>query len=199
MIPSNLRSRVEELAATLSDKSIAQTPEKFPKDLQNTSQSGLYVWWADGEATGLLSQPFGELMSEMIYAGETGATRWPSGRRSNATLYSRIRNCHISGNVKSSTFRETLSAILLSPLGLRLVRPRVLAADANQRVSEWIRKHLQVSVQPYPDRGTLKVVEECLNLNLVLDPPLNLKGMQSTTVRERLKKQGQLKIPELRD
>ena len=44
----------------------------------------------------------------MIYAGLAGATRWPSGKRSTNTLWSRIAGMHLGRRHEFSTFRRTL-------------------------------------------------------------------------------------------
>ena len=102
-----------------------------------------------------------------------------------ATLGSRIRGNHIRGNASSSTFRLTLSALLLRPLGLTVSNPGRLAPEDRKIISAWINDHLRVVIVPYDDRDSLEHVED--RVLAILDPPLNLKGRPSTAPRNRLK------------
>ena len=120
----------------------------------------------------------------LVYAGQAGATRWPSGTRSSATLASRIRGNHINGNASSSTFRLTLSALLLRPLGLTALNPGRLAPEDRKIVSVWIKDHLRVVIVPYDDRDSLGKVED--SVLDILDPPLNLEGRPTTGPRNLL-------------
>lgn len=45
---------------------------------------------------------------------------------------------------------------------------------SNTALSAWMRNHLRVVTLPYPDRGTLAVLEHAVLARL--DPPLNLDG-----------------------
>jgi len=58
------------------------------------------------------------VLAGLIYAGQAGATRWPSGKRSASTLWNRVVSMHLPGAAEFSTFRRTLAAILRSVLGL---------------------------------------------------------------------------------
>ena len=110
-----------------------------------------------------------------IYAGQAGATRWPSGSPGNATLASRIGANHLRGGIRGSTFRLTLAAILLRPLDLARTAPRRLDPASEHRLSTWIHNHLQIAVHPVADRDPLADLEH--RVLLQLDPPLNLDGM----------------------
>lgn len=132
----------------------------------------MYAWWGDAEACAVLGEEIGASLSGLLYAGQAGATRMPSGRRSSATLLSRVGRQHIRGNARSSTFRLTISSLLLDRLGLVSAGKGRLDAPSNGRVSAWIAEHLSVAIAPFDDRDSLSVVEgEVLQL---LDPPLNL-------------------------
>jgi hypothetical protein len=110
----------------------------------------------------------------LVYTGQAGATKFPSGTRSMATLASRIRGNHINGNASSLTFRLALSALLLRTLDLTILKPGRLAPEDRKVVSIWIKDHLQVVIVPYGDRDSLRQVEERVLESL--DPPLNLEG-----------------------
>lgn len=147
---------------------------------------GLYAWWADDDARQALGAPFGVILPPLVYAGQAGATKWPSGVRSGATLRSRIGGQHFSGNTYSSTFRRTLASVLREPLNLQVSATRrgCLDGASNERLSAWLALHMQVTpcVVDDPDRlGELEA--EVLGL---LDPPLNLEGRPLTAIRAKL-------------
>lgn len=119
-----------------------------------------------------------------IYAGQTGATKWPSGNTGKATLRSRIGSQHVRGRIRGSTFRLTLASSLHRSLGLVPLGPRRLGDDSERLLTEWIMSHLDLAVHPYADPDPLADLEHQVLLRL--DPPLNLDGMPRTPVRLRL-------------
>lgn len=175
---------VAELVRALSDRDRAESPRTFPSDRDTTSHAGLYSWWADAEARTLIGRTLEIEMPDLIYAGQAGATRWPSGTKSTATLATRIRGNHINGNASSSTFRLTISAVLLDPLALTVAKPGRLTSESNRAVSDWIKAHLRVAVAADPDRDTLGRIEDAV-LD-ILDPPLNIRGRPATKSRAML-------------
>lgn len=115
---------------------------------------------------------------------KAGATKWPSGKRSNATLRSRVGQQHIRGNARSSTFRLTLSTILLVELGLTPGPGGRLTPESNRVVSAWIAAHLRVAIAPFGDRDRLSLLEAAVVGRL--DPPLNLDHCTPSASRSRL-------------
>lgn len=172
---------VAKLVAALSDRNRAESPRTFPSDRDTASHAGLYSWWADADARTLIGSTLKIEMSDLIYAGQAGATRWPSGTTSTATLATRIRGNHINGNASSSTFRLTISAGLLDPLRLTVAQPGRLTSESNRAVSEWVKAHLRVAVVACDDRDRLGKIESAVLE--VLDPPLNLDGRPATESR----------------
>jgi len=178
----------EEVAGALKDLDGAPhriRARDWPGDLTAMDQAGLYSWWVDGPGAHDLSAGLEiDLPAGRIYAGEAGATRWPSGTPSTATLRSRIESQHVGGNVYGSTFRLTLASILRPALGLVAAGRKKLADGGEERLSDWIRDHLIVAVHPYPNRDALEDLEHRVLGHL--DPPLNLRGMRITPARTRL-------------
>ena len=117
----NRRADVRRIAALLSDPGRSEHPRAFPADSIAAANAGLYSWWADAEAQELFLRAGGIPVGQFLYVGQAGATRWPSGRKSTVTLKRRIRSNHLCGNLSSSTFRRTISALLRQPL----ILPRV--------------------------------------------------------------------------
>jgi hypothetical protein len=176
---------IDSLVARLKNHSNAEAAAQFPRDRAAVSYPGLYSWWADDQGLAALSVVFDHSLPPLIYAGQAGATSARSGTERVATLASRIGGNHLNGGVSSSTFRKTLTAVLLKPLGLRLERENRLTAESNQVVSAWMRAHLSIVTAPCPDRGTLAALEDTVLQEL--DPPLNLMGMAPSVVRAQLR------------
>ena len=182
-----MSEEIDRLVALLSDFGRAVAPRAFPTDDAAADDAGLYAWWADSTATELLSQLRGDVRPPyLIYVGQAGATMWPSGKKSTATLKSRILSNHIGGNASSSTFRLTLSAILAGPLNLGVAKPGRLLPEDNRRVSTWIKENLRVAITAWPERDTLKATEHKVLKRI--DPPLNIDGQPETPFREHLTK-----------
>jgi hypothetical protein len=157
----------------------------WPAGAGKIDRPGLYSWWVDTGGAAHLSDGLGQpIAAGRIYAGQTGATRWPSGKIGNATLASRIGSNHLRGRVRGSTFRLTLASCLIAPLQLERIGRLRLAAESEQRLSAWIADHLEVAVHPVDDRDPLSDLER--GVLAELDPPLNLEGMPRTEVRPGL-------------
>jgi hypothetical protein len=171
-------STISSLVAELSDVDRALRPvELRALGRQRLSSAGIYTWWVDAEGARDLSAGLGAaLLPGLIYAGQAGATRWPSGGRSKNTLWDRLVGMHLDGSSNFSTFRLTLGSVLLEPLGLQHVDDSAL--------SKWIESHLRVVAVAVDDADALKAIET--QVLEQLDPPLNLMGMHPTQVRLRL-------------
>jgi hypothetical protein len=84
---------------------------------------------------------------------------------------------HLGGNHEFSTFRRSLGAILASAVGSAGVDEAAL--------TQWMLQHLRVVTVSFDDRDELGRLET--RVLKTLDPPLNLKGMPTTPLRQRLK------------
>ena len=166
---------------------------RWPQGLDGLDLPGLYSWWVGKGGAVDLSRNFSRPIAEgRIYAGQAGATIWPSGKTSDATLYSRIEENHLTGKVRSSTLRRTLASALLRTLDLVVLAPRKLAPKSEERLSAWMRDNLYLAVSAFPDCNALKDLEE--KVLSELDPLLNLKGMARSTIRAELSDLRQLII-----
>lgn len=179
-----LSAAAEQMMAALLRHENAVEPRRFPRDHAAAAKPGMYAWWGDDEAQIVIDEELGADVPAMLYVGQAGATRWPSGARSSATLKSRVGGQHIRGNARSSTFRLTISCLLLRRLELRAIPGGKLDPNSNTMVSEWIADHLRVVIAPYEDRDTLGAVEA--NVVTELDPPLNLGQCLPSHARQRL-------------
>jgi hypothetical protein len=145
----------------------------------------LYSWCVDeGGAAELRSGLGHQLREGRIYAGQTGATKWPSGRVGSMTLRQRLGGNHLGGTIRGSTFRRTLAACLREPIGLTIAAPGKLVRESEVELSAWMRRHLHVAVHPFANRDALGALEH--RVLAALDPLLNLEGMPSTAVRQRV-------------
>lgn len=183
----------EEIEEVVND--LAYEPRRigasgWPGDvnLKDVDVPGLYSWWADQRGAEDLSEGIGLTVKPgIVYVGQAGATRWPSGQRSLATLNSRIFGMHLGKNasIDFSTLRLTLAASLAKRLQLVVIEPRKLHSDSEGKLTEWMRCHLEIAVHVFGERDALKELES--KVNKTLDPPLNIKGMPPSPIRRRLK------------
>jgi Family of unknown function (DUF6884)/GIY-YIG catalytic domain len=176
--PPPLAADADELVRALTDRSKALSPaELLNRGSRTLMVPGLYTWWVDQQGSVDLSAGLGHTVrTGLIYAGQAGATRWPSGKSSGSTLWTRIAGMHLVGAAEFSTFRRSLAAILSSVLGL--------VSENDPQLSVWINAHLTVVTVPVPDADRLGEIESTV-LD-ALDPPLNLRGRRQSAVRERL-------------
>jgi hypothetical protein len=173
----------DPIIARLTDRANRVAASAWPGDLA-IDGAGLYTWWTDKRGATDLTDGLGLPLSEgLIYAGQTGGTTVGGVTRA-ATLRSRIGGNHLRGRVRGSTFRFTLAAALLRPLGLEAEGPRRLAAESEAKLSRWMREHLSVCTVLVADRILVIQLENTLLARL--DPPLNLEGMQATTLRGQI-------------
>jgi hypothetical protein len=179
-----LSAAAQDIVATVGCSENAVEPRRFPPDRAAVDKPGMYAWWSDDEARTVLGEEIDAELPPLLYVGQAGATKWPSGKRSSATLKSRVGGQHIRGNARSSTFRLTISSLLLHGLGLVPLPGGNLDATSNSRASAWIADHLRVAIAPYEDRDTLGLIEAEVVTHL--NPPLNLGQCLPSNARRRL-------------
>lgn len=177
--PETVEIDIAPIVAILRNEALAQSPVAFlAAGKEAADRPGLYSWWVDEAGAADLTRGLGiSVETGLVYAGLAGATRWPSGQRSQNSLFLRITTMHLGGNHEFSTFRRTLGAILASADGSTRVHEEL--------VTQWMNDHMRVVVTPYEDRDTLGRIEK--KVLEVLDPPLNLQGMRPTELRRRLR------------
>nr|WP_246422285.1 DUF6884 domain-containing protein [Nocardiopsis mwathae] len=138
---------------------------------------GLYSWWVDQDGAADLSAGLRlPLAPGVIYAGLAGATRSRSGRKSENTLWGRIRGMHLGGRHEFSTFRLSLGSILANARA----EPKI----DEQRLTSWMQRHLRLIAIPIEDADALDGLETAVLAQL--NPPLNLAKMPRTPVRRQL-------------
>jgi GIY-YIG catalytic domain len=184
------RRLVTKLEVTSALRALEFNPHRvranaWPATFRDLDSPGLYSWWVDTTGAQDLTIGLGHLVPpERIYAGQTGATRWPSGTTPETTLRRRIGGNHLRGRIRSSTFRLTLAAALHDALHLRPTNSTSLDASWEAALSDWIRAHLEIAVHPFEERDALAHLEH--RVLRKLDPPLNLDGMRVNPLRAAL-------------
>ena len=144
------------------------------------ARSGMYAWWMSPRAIpGVSGPPHPAERLELLYVGIA-----PSTAQSRASLRSRVLRQHIGGNIGSSTFRQSLAALLLEQQGwtTRWSGSRQqLTQSHNRALRDWQIRHLRLSwaEQPRP----WEVEEHVITL---MQPPLNLAGNASHPLHQRL-------------
>lgn len=179
---------VDDAVSELRSTHLTILAQDWPRKSEEIDRPGLYSWWVTNLGALQLSEGLGtEIGPGLIYAGQAGATSWPSGKRYRQTLLGRIGKNHITGAIRHSTLRRTLAGCLAMALDLVLLdgaKP-TLAFDGERRLTEWIRAHLGVVMFPFDNRDCLKNLEKRVLESL--DPPLNLDGMKDTPARASLR------------
>ena len=174
----------QAVAALLGEPRIPAS--EWPGELgERTAEAGLYAWYVYGPGSEVLRAGLGHpVRPGLLYAGQTGATKWPSGKLSGTSLHGRIGRNHLNGRVRGSTFRLSLGSVLCWPLALDVAGPKLLSPDSETCLSAWMRRHLAVAVCPVTDRDGLGAVEA--EVVRQLDPPFNLGHVARMPVRVRL-------------
>jgi hypothetical protein len=86
-------AQIEAIARTAIGVLTGTQPQPaaaFPWHRTDLDRPGLYAWWVDREGASDLQLPEPHEDLSLAYTGQAGATKWPSGIRSSATLLSRI-------------------------------------------------------------------------------------------------------------
>ena len=106
-------------------------------------QHGVYAWWVSpGGIPGVKGPAHPTELFELLYVGIA-----PKDGKSKATLRSRIRDQHLGGNIGSSTFRQSLAALLFEEEGWITRRSGTrsqLIPEHNRALSEWQRDRLRL-------------------------------------------------------
>ncbi|BCN53424.1 hypothetical protein RE9425_18140 [Prescottella equi] len=176
--PESTHVDTAAFVAGLLDETQAMTPAEFlAADAKEWKTPGLYSWWVDAAGADDLTVGLCQAIRPgLIYAGLAGATRWPSGKRSTNTLWSRIAGMHLGGKHEFSTFRRTLGSILAHAAGSATIDENALTT--------WMTQHLAVVPIVSADPDTLGRLES--EVLAEIDPPLNLQGMAPSAIRARL-------------
>lgn len=164
---------IKRLADWLSDPGNAEPCGRFPVDAERGSMAGIYAWHGDEVAGELVTEAIGTLPPGPLYLGRT-----------NTPLNTRMVRNHLR-NTKSSTFRQSLAAILWDDLGLRCADPKAIDPASETRLTQWMLDHLSVAVVPIADRPNVARIEA--DVRGCLELPLNLNRRPATQGSKRLR------------
>lgn len=175
---SQMHTATSWLVEMLIDESRAiALPDFLGTRGEGFRRPGLYSWWVNKAGAADLTEGLGvRIPHGLIYVGLAGATRWPSGKRSTSTLWSRITTMHLGGNHEFSTLRRSLGSILAHEAKSPTIDEAALSA--------WMNQHLRILATPYEDVDVLGGLEA--DVLRTIDPPLNLRGMKPSPARARL-------------
>jgi hypothetical protein len=165
--------------ATLADKEAAySSAELAALERLRLDGPGLYSWFVDSRGAHDLSRGLGHAVQPgLIYVGQTGATKWPSGKASDSTLLKRLRSQHLRGRRSGSTLCKTLGGVLDAAFGRVLIRAEL---------SAWMAGHLRVVPLLVEEADSLGDLER--QVVQALNPPLNLEHASSEGLRIELRR-----------
>jgi GIY-YIG catalytic domain-containing protein len=182
MKPATTKWGPDEVAAALR-QSLWTIPNavREPSAGGLPDQHGVYAWWVSPESIpGVNGPAHPDEPFELLYVGIA-----PKDADSKATLRSRVRGQHLGGNIGSSTFRQSLAALLLDAEGWTTHRSGSrcqLRPEHNRALSKWQREHLRITWVPRPNPWEVEV-----SVIATMKPPLNLAGNASHPLHARLK------------
>lgn len=170
--------------ARLLDPAGALTPgELLVRGSDGLISPGLYTWWIDEAGASDLSRGLGHrIRPGLLYAGKAGGHRLEANP-STATLWGRVVGNHLRGNVRSSTFRQSLAAIL-DAAGL---------PASEEQLTSWMLAHLSVVAVPVASEDVARLEDELVGR---AQPSLNLMGLPRDDARTALSRlRGLLRRP----
>src|SRR3954454_1427579 len=105
---------------------------------------GMHAWWmVPGAISGVSGPGHPTEAFQLLYVGIA-----PSRDDSKATLRSRILGQHVGGNIGSSTFRQSLAALLFDAQGWRTTgsgSSAKLVPHDNRALSDWQQQNLRLT------------------------------------------------------
>lgn len=177
--PSPAQQQLNAVLKNLGRAAVRVPAATWPANVANIDRPGIYAVWVNQEGAEDLSKGIDlSLESGRIYVGQTG-----SQGKSPAFLRERILGRHLKGSVRTSTLRHTLAAILQRSPGRSRSDEGILPPGESE-LSKWMRSHLEIAVSPIENPKILATLEQ--QVIEMLDPPLNLRGMRRTPLRDRI-------------
>ncbi len=176
-----LEPGVQEVIEGLRGLRTVAHAHRGPEDGGLPERSGLYAWWmSPGAVPDVKGPEHPAAPFELLYVGIAA-----KNAESRATLRSRIRGQHLAGNIGSSTFRQSLAALLFQEQRwtTRWSGSRTqLSPEDNRALSVWQREHLRLAwvERPRPWVVEARVID-------LMRPPLNLAGNASHPLYGQLK------------
>ena len=145
-----------DLVEALGKRELAVPASSFNARAPDARQPGVYAWWADDTARRLIAETLGTDGDPLIYIGKTAQP-----------LGTRVRT-HLNGTIRNSTFRWSLTAILMTTPEFAATHTDPCEVRGSRRLSAWMREHLEVAIVAV---ACPELVERQLIARY--DPPLN--------------------------
>jgi hypothetical protein len=154
-IPPEARALVEP-ARLYSWAELVGEKELLPRG------AGVYAWYFDADLPGV---PTAGCCSydgrNLLYVGIAPKRPSAAGKKSAATLRSRILRNHFGGNAAGSTLRLTLGCLLAPTLGLELRptssgRKLTFGKEGETRLTQWMNQHARVTWVEHPEPWDLE-------------------------------------------
>lgn len=179
-VPSDLE--LEDSSAALAAALLEPSRRFLPGELNVATRDdnagpGLYALWVDAHGARDMTERVGcPVEAGLLYVGQAGAQAPGERTAPRSTLADWLRKNHFKGPRDKSTVRRSLWAALASS-----VTPLL---SSEKELTEWMRRHLQVSVVPVLNRADLFRLEPRVLRRL--DPPMNWDHLGTTPLRETL-------------
>ena len=159
---------------------------EFNASSSDAKRPGIYAWWADEPARQLIEDTLHTDANPLIYIGQAG------GGRSRETLWKRVHGKHLNGTIRNSTLRWSLTAILMTMPEFAAAHSDPCVVRRSERLSAWMREHLEVAIIPVDGPESVKPVEDAMIAHY--DPPLNgTRRGRLTELRRLLKAAREMK------
>ena len=161
---------LSDLIEALGDRSRAVPASKFDAKTPGAGSPGIYAWWADEEARRVIGQALGAEPKPLIYIGKA------------ETSFRQRIGAHLRAKIGKSTFRKTLTAILMADHALADQYPDPDERAWLEELTDWMREHLAVAIVPVDEPKRLEgaVIRQH-------DPPLNLDKVRDPGTPGRTK------------
>jgi hypothetical protein len=168
-----------ELVDALGDRDRAGAAGAFGTDTVDATLCGVYGWWADDPARRVVEETLDTKVPSLLYVGKAG------GGRSKQTFAGRVLRNHLGGSDRTSTLRQSLTAILMADPEFAAAHTDPRSPETLRAVSDWMRAHLSIAVVAVGEPEHVEAAE--LAAIRRYDPPLNLRDVALTPARVRLR------------
>ena len=175
-----------DLVEALGDRSVRVPAGRFSADSPGARECGVYGWWADEASRRLIEETLQTDAASLIYVGKAG------GGKSRETFETRVLGKHLNGSIRNSTLRWSLTAILMTMPEFAAAHSDPCVVRRSDRLSAWMREHLEVAIIPVDGPESVKHVEDAMIARY--DPPLNgTRRGRLTELRRPLKAAREMK------
>lgn len=163
-----------DLVEALGDRTRAVPTSAFSANGPAQARCGVYAWWADETARSLIEETLVTEAGPLVYVG-----------KASNSLATRVLGTHLNGSIRNSTLRWSLTAILMATTAFAARHSDPCVVRGSPTLSAWMREHLEVAIIAVDPPESVEDVERAMIARY--DPPLNLRGVERTPARARLR------------